>query len=94
MRNNPYLVNLITFACFDIIFTFLLFYLFGDMASTIIFVVGIILASGCVGFWTRLFVEYNNKKKAIDEFNKAMIELGAKIKEEELEELKKNLFED
>ena len=43
MRSNPYLVNLIMFACYDIIFTFLLFYSFGDMASTIIFVVGIIL---------------------------------------------------
>ena len=94
MRSNPYLVNLIMFACYDIIFTFLLFYSFGDMASTIIFVVGIILASGCVGFWARLFVEHNNKKKAIDEFNKAMQELGEKIKEEELEEIKKNLFEE
>jgi uncharacterized membrane protein YraQ (UPF0718 family) len=82
------------FACFDFIFTFLLFHLFGDMASTIIFVVGIILASGCVGFWTRLFVEHNNKKKFVDEFNKAMQELGEKIKEEELEEIKKSLFED
>ena len=94
MRNNPYLVNLAMFACFDVIFTFLLFYFFGNMTSTIIFIVGIILASGCVGFWARLFVEYNNKKKAIDEFNKAMIELGKKIEKEELEELKKNLFED
>jgi uncharacterized membrane protein YraQ (UPF0718 family) len=94
MRNNPYLVNLILFACFDIIFTFLLFHLFGDIVSTIIYVVGIILASGCVGFWTRLFVEHNNKKKAVDEFNKAMQELGEKIKEEELEEIKKNLFEE
>lgn len=94
MRNNPYLVNLIMFACFDALYTFLLFYFFGNMASTIIFVVGIILASGCVGFWTRLLVEHNNKKKAIDEFNKAMQELGEKIKEEELEEIKKNLFEE
>lgn len=94
MRNNPYLVNLIMFVCFDFIFTFLLFYYFGNMASTIIFVVGIILASGCVGFWARLFVEHNNKKKAIEEFNKAMQELGAKIKEEELKEIKKSLWED
>jgi hypothetical protein len=64
------------------------------MASTIIFLVGIILASGCVGFWARLFVEYNNKKKAIDEFNKAMKELGEMLKKEEIEEIKKNLWED
>lgn len=95
MRNNPYLVNLIMFACLDVIHIFSLFYFFGNMASTIIFVVGIIFASGCVGFWTRLFVEHNNKKKAIDEFNKAIIEVSAKIKEEELlEELKKNLYEE
>lgn len=82
------------FVCFDFIYTFLLFYFFGNMASTIIFLVGIILASGCVGFWARLFVEYNKKKKAIDEFNKAMKELGKIIEKEKLEEMKNNLYEE
>ena len=93
--SNPYIEYLITYLCFEVFFVFMLFYTYGDVSSTIIFLICNMLACGVIGFHIRLIIEFEKKRKFCDEFNKAMIELGDKIKlEEELEEIKKNLYEE
>lgn len=92
---NPHIENLIFYLCFEVFFVFMLFYTYGDIALTIIFLISNMLACGVIGFHIRLAIEFEKKRKFCDEFNKAMEELGKMIeKEEELEEAKKNLYEE
>ena len=63
-----------------------------------LYMVVISLYSMCVG--TKIYglilliKQENNFKKATDEFNKAMVELDKMIEKKDVEELKKNLFEE
>jgi hypothetical protein len=91
---NPHIEYLIFYLCFEVFFVFMLFYTYGDVSSTIIFLICNMLACGVIGFHIRLIIEFEKKRKFCDEFNKAMEELGKMIEREEIEEAKNNLYEE
>ena len=52
------------------------------------------LACGVIVFQIKCIIEFEKKRKFCDEFNKTMEELGKMIEKEEIEEAKKNLYEE
>lgn len=92
--SNHYIFNTVISFCFELIFLFMLFNTYGDVTSTIIFLICNMLACGAIGFYIKCAIEFEKKRKFCDEFNKAMKELGEMIEKEELEEMKNNLYEE
>lgn len=94
MKSNPYVLKVLLFVVLGVLYTIVCFYNLNSVFSTVVLSIANALSWCGVGFTIYCAVDYAKKRKAVENFNKAMEELGKMIEKEELEEMKKNLYEE